>query len=142
MGTWGKLLAVLIGISVSVLIMALLALSPLTRTRAEKIQMPVAPITDVTVKTAETKLPDPPLVVASLPRELTPPARTSVAADEIKIVTNNPVVEVPVAKPAPVAPVATKKQVAPAPKAQRPVVKTSFVRAIKRWFDGIFEQQR
>lgn len=147
MGTWGRLMAILMGLSVAVLLIVLLSLSPLTKGK----QVMRGPVVEITAKASDVKteakpvsVGDPPLVIASLPQELTPPARTSVAADDIKVVTNAPV-DLPVVKtapaPAPVA-VAKPKKASVAKSVEKPKPKHSLVSSVKRWFDGIFETQR
>lgn len=147
MGTWGKIMAALVGLSVAVLIIVLLSLSPLTKGK-EVVRVPVVEITakaaDVKANKNAISVGEPPLVIASLPKELMPPARTNVAADDIKVVANDPV-ELPAAKPSPApAPVAVQKpkKMPVAKKIEKPRPKLSLVASIKRWFDGIFETQR
>ena len=148
MGTWGKFMAALVGSSVAVLLLVLLSISPIFKGK----KADAVPVVEITAKAAGVKIDnkpvsvgEPPLVIASLPQELTPPAAHKRCSGRLKIVANDSV-ELPAAKsaptPAPVAAPAKAKKTPVAKKVEKPKPKPSLVASIKRWFDGIFETQR
>lgn len=156
MSFWGKILATLLGLSVSALIIVLLrfVLIDTNKVAIKNTGNPIA------ITSNNVVVPPPPMVITSLPPDLSKPLiERSITLDVVTkadAVVTEPVAAAPTPAPTPTAPVAVKdapkkpsvttslkdtKKALPKKNVEVKVARPLSVK-IKKWFDGIFDSLR